>query len=288
MVRLESQAVFVCGECGLALRAAGTGAARRAADLAQPTIRCSAARSRAIASRALLGDRRHGPRLQGVQPDDRQPRRDQGAVARVHAIAEDCVERFFAEARAVNLIRHENIVNVLDLAVLPDGRPYIVMEYLDGAAARRGRRARSASRCRSAASCRLVVEVLDALGAAHANGHRPPRPQARQHLRHADGPREGARLRHREARARHAPALAATRPASLLGTPQYMAPEQSGGAPTSTRAPTSMRRRRDAVRVRDRAAAVRGECFELMRTHVERRRRRPRAAAGHPRARSSR
>src|SRR5215831_16944760 len=45
----------------------------------------------------------------------------------------DIVERFFAEARAVNLIRHESIVNVLDLATLPDGRPYIVMEYLDGA-----------------------------------------------------------------------------------------------------------------------------------------------------------
>src|SRR5215218_6576900 len=39
----------------------------------------------------------------------------------------DLVERFFAEAKAVNLIRHESIVNVLDLATLPDGRPYIVM-----------------------------------------------------------------------------------------------------------------------------------------------------------------
>src|SRR5678815_5403998 len=45
----------------------------------------------------------------------------------------DLVERFFSEAKAVNLIRHESIVNVLDLSTLPDGRPYIVMEYLDGA-----------------------------------------------------------------------------------------------------------------------------------------------------------
>src|SRR5215510_6387354 len=45
----------------------------------------------------------------------------------------DLVDRFFAEARAVNIIAHESIVNVLDLATLPDGRPYIVMEYLDGA-----------------------------------------------------------------------------------------------------------------------------------------------------------
>jgi len=44
----------------------------------------------------------------------------------------ELVERLFAEARAVNLIRHENIVSVLDMAQLPDGRPYIVMEFVEG------------------------------------------------------------------------------------------------------------------------------------------------------------
>ncbi len=43
------------------------------------------------------------------------------------ARAPTIVERFFAEARAVNVIRHEGIVSILDLARLPDGRPYIVM-----------------------------------------------------------------------------------------------------------------------------------------------------------------
>src|SRR6266508_1292234 len=57
----------------------------------------------------------------------------------IKVLSHDCadrpelVDRFFAEARAVNLIRHENIVNVLDLARLDDGRPYIIMEFLDGA-----------------------------------------------------------------------------------------------------------------------------------------------------------
>jgi serine/threonine-protein kinase len=41
-------------------------------------------------------------------------------------------ERFFAEARAVNLVHHESIVSVLDLSQLPDGRPFIVMEYVEG------------------------------------------------------------------------------------------------------------------------------------------------------------
>ena len=92
----------------------------------------------------------------------------------------DLVERFFAEAKAVNMIRHESIVNVLDLAMLPDGRPYIIMEYLDGAplanlidAAIHHQRPLPLG-----GVARLAAEVLDALGAAHAKGivHRDLKP----------------------------------------------------------------------------------------------------------------
>ncbi len=48
------------------------------------------------------------------------------------SVRKDLIARFFDEARAVNVIRHENIVNILDLDYLPDRRPYIVMEFLDG------------------------------------------------------------------------------------------------------------------------------------------------------------
>src|SRR5687768_459867 len=37
---------------------------------------------------------------------------------------EELTGRFLNEARAVNLIRHEGIVNVFDLGTLPDGHPY--------------------------------------------------------------------------------------------------------------------------------------------------------------------
>ena len=60
-----------------------------------------------------------------------------GACSRRSTSNPTLVERFFIEARAVNLIRHENIVNVMDLDTLSDGRPYIVMEYLDGASSAR-------------------------------------------------------------------------------------------------------------------------------------------------------
>ncbi len=61
------------------------------------------------------------------------------------------VRRFFDEARAVNLIGHENIVGIYDLSRLPPGRYYFVMEYLEGetladAAAAGARAARGGAR----------------------------------------------------------------------------------------------------------------------------------------------
>src|SRR4051794_11046581 len=40
--------------------------------------------------------------------------------------------RFKAEALSVNRIGHPNIIDISDFGALPDGRPYFVMEYLDG------------------------------------------------------------------------------------------------------------------------------------------------------------
>src|SRR5688572_11638130 len=40
--------------------------------------------------------------------------------------------RFFNEARAVNLVQHNGLVNIFEFGQMPDGAAYIVMDYLDG------------------------------------------------------------------------------------------------------------------------------------------------------------
>jgi serine/threonine protein kinase len=44
----------------------------------------------------------------------------------------DLVNRFLAEARAVNEIRHRNIVDIFSFGELPDGTHYFMMEFLEG------------------------------------------------------------------------------------------------------------------------------------------------------------
>jgi len=151
----------------------------------------------------------------------------------------DLVERFFAEAKAVNLIRHEAIVNVLDLATLPDGRPYIVMEHLEGSslAAIIDEARRTGRLLPLGGVARLVVEVLEGLGAAHAKGivHRDLKPD-----NIFVTPQGRAKILDFGI-AKLQPDLGATTPSnptqtgSLLGTPHYMSPEQAAGRPVDAR-----------------------------------------------------
>jgi serine/threonine protein kinase len=157
-----------------------------------------------------------------------------GSRVAIKVLSEECtrhpelLDRFFAEAKAVNLIRHENIVSTLDLAVLPDGRPYIVMEFIDGHTLAHHVRNTHAP---LGGVAQVMGEVLSGLAAAHAIGivHRDLKPDnvlitVEGHAKILDF-----------GIAKLAPGLRAdisprTKTGALLGTPAYMAPEQISGS----------------------------------------------------------
>src|SRR3954470_17585768 len=71
------------------------------------------------------------------------------------------VSRFFDEARAVNSIRHEGIVDIYDLGRRPDGHVYYVMEYLAGEDL--AHHLRRDGRLPAARAVALLRQVCDAL-----------------------------------------------------------------------------------------------------------------------------
>src|SRR5687767_7721875 len=147
---------------------------------------------------------------------------------------QELVERFFAEARAVNLIRHENIVNILDLARLADGRPYIVMEFLDGSPL--AGLLSQLGQIPLGTLARWTLEVLAGLGAAHAKSvvHRDLKPDNIFITRH--GRAKILDFGVAKLASEQRDGVSRTRAGSLLGTPHYMSPEQAQSLPTDARA----------------------------------------------------
>jgi hypothetical protein len=157
----------------------------------------------------------------------RQKGLDRNAVVKLLRLSgdedADAARRFSIEARATALIRHENVVRVLDSGA--ETTPWIAYEFCDGDPLR-DRLARGAMPVTETLA--VMAQVAAALEAAHAAGvlHRDVKPD--NVLSMADGTwkladfgiakwAEGATLE--------------TAAGTVLGTPSYMAPEIIGGEP---------------------------------------------------------
>ncbi len=141
------------------------------------------------------------------------------------AMYPELVLRFHAEARAVNLIGHENIVSIFDLNAAPP-RPYLIMEYLDGAPLS----AWVGTPLPAAAVVAVLAQVCDALQAAHARGivHRDLKPDNVFLVRRGRGTPFVKVLDFGIAKLVDA-RMPQTHVGIIVGTPEYMAPEQSQG-----------------------------------------------------------
>ena len=217
---------FVCPECARAFPAPGfcTEDGGALNDNAFCPLLGSSVGSYRVAT--LIGQGGMGEVYRGVHPEI-------GSRVAIKVLSTDAarapsvVERFFAEARAVNVVRHEGIVSVLDLSRLSDGRPYIVMEYLEGAPLSRVLELHRP--VPMGAMLQILLNVLDALSAAHTQGitHRDMKPD--NIFVTSTGRTKVLDFGIAKLRPDIAGVSGATKTGALLGTPYYMSPEQARG-----------------------------------------------------------
>ncbi|MCC6999492.1 MAG: protein kinase [Deltaproteobacteria bacterium] len=152
-------------------------------------------------------------------------------VLRAHLAGDpDTVARFFREARAVNQVRHPNVVQVLDLGTTPEGTIYAIMELLEGESlAGRLRRVR---RLELGEATAVFDACADALEAVHAHGivHRDLKPDNIFLARPDDGGPEVVKLLDfGVAKLLDGADANISQTGALIGTPAYMSPEQCEG-----------------------------------------------------------
>lgn len=143
---------------------------------------------------------------------------------------DEILARFKREAQIASMLSHPNIVHIEDYNVTADGMPYLVLEYLQGESLA-GRLKRGPLSIEEAFS--VMRQVGSALAAAHAKGivHRDLKPQ---NIFLVPSEIEGRTLAIAKvldfgiSKMRDSQTVK-TQDTALLGTPQYMAPEQAMG-----------------------------------------------------------
>ncbi|MFO0758381.1 MAG: serine/threonine-protein kinase [Byssovorax sp.] len=145
---------------------------------------------------------------------------------------DDVIRRFEREAQAAALVGSDHICEVLDLGMLADGTRYMVMEYLEGETLTA--RIKQRGRLLPAESIPIVLQVLEALGAAHTAGiiHRDLKPDNIFILPQKGGVPDFVKILDfgvSKFSQTGGEEMGVTKAGVVVGTPYYMSPEQARG-----------------------------------------------------------
>lgn len=146
----------------------------------------------------------------------------------------EAVFRLLQEGRILSALRHPSLAPLLEIGVTRDGRPFLIMPYLEGATLRQ--RLDRRGPLPYALACEMFAEALDALHLAHRHDivHRDLKPSNLLLAPSLERPARALVLDFGIAKVAGAHGHHTT-DSKILGTPRYLAPEQILGGEVDAR-----------------------------------------------------
>ena len=148
----------------------------------------------------------------------------------------EAMQRFAREARAAVKLRSEHVARVLDVGTMQQGMPYMVMEYLEGRDL--GDLIENQGPLRPTDAADFVLQACEAIAEAHASGiiHRDLKPR-NLFVTHAVDGKPLVKvldfgISKQTAMGSSAGDLSLTSTTTVMGSPNYMSPEQLRSAKT--------------------------------------------------------
>jgi eukaryotic-like serine/threonine-protein kinase len=141
---------------------------------------------------------------------------------------QEALDRFRREARVTSALGHPHIVQVFDFSTTPAGEPFLVMELLEGEDLES--RLQRVRRLPLKDVVPMVKQVASALAATHAKGivHRDLKP-GNIYLLEAAGEKGFVKVVDFGISKVRSATTKLTRASAVMGTPDYMSPEQAQG-----------------------------------------------------------